>query len=83
VMREVNRYIDGDFQLGALDTGRPSFYEQLGWVVWRGPTYVRTEAGLVRTEEDDGGVLIRLTPSSPELDLSAPISCDWRPGDVW
>jgi hypothetical protein len=23
------------------------------------------------------------TPTSPPLDLSAKISCDWRAGDVW
>jgi aminoglycoside 2'-N-acetyltransferase I len=83
VMREVGAHIDGTFPLGALDTDRPGFYERLGWVVWKGPTFVRTETGLLRTAEEDGGVLVRLTPTSPELDLSAPISCDWRPGDVW
>jgi aminoglycoside 2'-N-acetyltransferase I len=83
LMREAGGYIDRTFQLGALDTGVPAFYERLGWVVWRGPTFVRTGGGLVRTEEEDGLVLVRLTPTSPKLDLSAAISCDWRPGDVW
>jgi aminoglycoside 2'-N-acetyltransferase I len=83
VMRAANAYIDETFQLGALATGRPAFYERLGWLAWRGPTFVRTDAGLVRTEEDDGAVLIRLTPTSPRLELTAPISCEWRPGDVW
>jgi aminoglycoside 2'-N-acetyltransferase I len=83
VIREVNEYIDQTFQLGALATGAADFYERLGWVAWKGPTAVRTESGLVRTAEDDGNVLVRLTPTSPELDPSAPISCDWRPGDVW
>jgi aminoglycoside 2'-N-acetyltransferase I len=83
LMREVGGYIDGKFQLGALDTDSAPFYERLGWAVWRGPTFVRTEIGLIRTAEEDGQVLVRLTPTSPELDLSAPISCDWRPGDVW
>jgi len=83
VLREVNEYIDGTFQLGALGTGSFSFYERQGWVVWKGPTFVRTDSGLIRTEEEDGYVLVRLTPTSPELDLSAPISCEWRPGDVW
>jgi hypothetical protein len=23
------------------------------------------------------------TPTSPPLDLSAPLGCDWRGGDVW
>jgi aminoglycoside 2'-N-acetyltransferase I len=83
VMREAGGYIDRTYPLGALDTGIPSFYERLGWVVWKGPTYVRTGTGLVRTAEDDGNVLVRITPSSPELDLTAPISCEWRSGDVW
>jgi aminoglycoside 2'-N-acetyltransferase I len=83
VMREVGAYIEETFQLGALNTGSPTFYERLGWVVWKGPTFVRTESRIVRTAEEDGQVLVRLTPTSPELDLSAPISCDWRPGDVW
>lgn len=82
-MREVGEYIDETFPLGALDTGVNAFYERLGWVRWEGPTFVRTESGLVRTEEDDGNVMVRLTPRSPELDLSAPISCEWRSGDVW
>ena len=83
LMREVDEYIDQTFQLGALGTGRVAFYERLGWVVWKGPTFVRTESGLVRTAAEDGNILVRMTPASPELDLSAPISCDWRPGDVW
>jgi aminoglycoside 2'-N-acetyltransferase I len=83
VMQAVDEYIDRTFQLGALSTGRSAFYERLGWVMWKGPTYVRTQSTLVRTAQDDGSVLVRLTPTSPALDLSAPISCDWRPGDVW
>jgi aminoglycoside 2'-N-acetyltransferase I len=83
VMGEVNRYVDHAFELGGLGTGRISFYRRLGWVVWKGPTFVRTDSGLVRTADEDGYVLVRLTPTSPELDLSAPISCDWRQGDVW
>jgi aminoglycoside 2'-N-acetyltransferase I len=59
------------------------FYERLGWVAWRGPTSVRMGAGAVRTVEEDGNVFVRLTPTSPVLDLSAPISCEWRPGDAW
>ena len=83
VMREVGEFIDQTFQLGALDTGRSAFYERLGWLVWKGPTFVRTDSGLLPTAEEDGQVLVRLTPTSPKLDLRAPISCDWRPGDVW
>jgi aminoglycoside 2'-N-acetyltransferase I len=83
VMRDVAEYIDRTFRLGALATGRTAFYERLGWLVWKGPLFVRTDSGLTRTAEEDGNVLVRLTPTTPELDLAAPLSCDWRPGDVW
>jgi aminoglycoside 2'-N-acetyltransferase I len=83
VIGGVGELIDRTYRLGALSTGVVGFYERLGWVVWEGPTFVTMEAGLVRTAEEDGNVLVRLTPTSPELDLSAPISCEWRPGDAW
>jgi aminoglycoside 2'-N-acetyltransferase I len=83
IMQEVGDHIDRTFALGALGTGLHAFYERLGWIAWNGPTSVRTDGGLQPTPDEDGYVLARLTPSSPQLDLSAPISCDWRPGDVW
>jgi aminoglycoside 2'-N-acetyltransferase I len=83
VIGAAGELIDRTYRLGALATGVVGFYERLGWVAWRGPTSVRTDAGLVRTADEDGNVFVRLTPTSPELDLAAPISCEWRPGDVW
>jgi aminoglycoside 2'-N-acetyltransferase I len=83
VLAAVNEDIRKAFELGGLSTGRPAFYERLGWHRWVGPTFVRTDAGLVRTPDDDGGILVLTTPASPPLDVGAPISCDLRPGDVW
>ena len=83
VLRAVNEHIAAAYQLGALDTSRPTFYERHGWRVWRGPISVRTEDGEVRTPEEEGAVMVLATPTSPSLDLDAPISCEWRPGDVW
>ena len=56
-----------------------------GWAgrPWLGPTSVRTPDGLQRTEDDDGGIFILRTPSTPALDLAGPLVCDWRSGDVW
>jgi aminoglycoside 2'-N-acetyltransferase I len=83
VMSEVSAYIRGAFELGALGTGRHHFYERLGWRTWIGPSSVRTPDGPRPTPDEDGYVLVLATPTSPPLDLTAPISCDWRPGDVW
>jgi aminoglycoside 2'-N-acetyltransferase I len=84
-MAEAERVIVTAYDLGALSDGTDieGFYEARGWLAWRGPTSVIGPTGPRRTEEDDGGVLVMLTPSSPELDLSETIACDWRPGDVW
>jgi aminoglycoside 2'-N-acetyltransferase I len=83
VMTEATAWIRERFELGCLGTGRHRFYERLGWLTWRGPSSVRTPAGLRRTADDDGYLMVLPTRSSPSLDLTAPISCEWRPGDVW
>jgi len=83
VMTDVSDHIRERFELGGLGTGRQSFYGRLGWQVWAGPTSVRTPDGDGPTPDEDGYVMVLATPTSPPLDLSATISCDWRPGDVW
>lgn len=83
VMQHAGKHIDQTYELGALGTALHSFYERLGWVTWRGPSSVRSDDGLVPTPGEDGYIMVRLTPKSPPLDLTAPISCDPRSGDVW
>ena len=83
LMRRVNDHVAAHYELGALGTGSQPFYERLGWLIWRGPSYVRTEQGDQRTPDEDGYILVLRTPATPELDLEAPISCEWRRGDVW
>ena len=84
VMRHAGDHIRNGFPLGALSTGEHGFYERLGWERWLGPTSVRLPDGAIeRTEDDDGGIMILRTPSTPSIDNAAPISCEWRDGDVW
>jgi aminoglycoside 2'-N-acetyltransferase I len=87
-MGAVEEVIDATEDLGALadGTGIEGFYQRRGWLTWAGPTFVDSpggEAGVIWTPEDDGGVLVWRTPTSPPLDLAAPLGCDWREGDVW
>jgi aminoglycoside 2'-N-acetyltransferase I len=85
LMHDVNEYVVGHFELGALGTARHAFYERLGWLAWRGPTSVRTANGERSTPDEDGYILVLTTPTTPfvPIDLTLPLSCDWRPGDVW
>ena len=83
VMHDVAEIVTSEFELGGLGTGRHSFYERVAWERWQGPTFVRRGSELMRTEEDDDGVMVlRFGPSST-VDLTAAISCEARPGDDW
>ena len=83
VMEAVHRHIRATYELGALSAANPAFYARLGWEPWLGPTAVRTASGPVPTPDDDGGIMILETPTSPGLDRRAVLSCPWRSGDVW
>lgn len=82
VMQRIAEHLE-PYELGALGTGSQGFYHRLGWETWRGPSSVRTADGDIPTPEEDGYLLVLRTPRSPPLDLDAPISCEWRPGDAW
>jgi len=84
-MGEAEQVIDRAYDLGALSdgTGIDGFYQRRGWRTWTGPTFVVGPSGPEWTPDEDGGVLVRRTLTSPALDLSAPLGCDWRVGDVW
>ena len=83
LVADVTSLIKDRYELGGLGTGRQRFYERQGWLTWVGPSFVRTSNGPLRTPEEDGYIMVLSTPSSPLLDLTTPISCEWRPGDVW
>ena len=83
VMTEAAGVLRREFDLGVLSTGRSEFYQSLGWERWQGPTFVRTGGQLVRTEDEDDGIMVLRFGPSQEVDLTAPISCDSRPGDDW
>jgi aminoglycoside 2'-N-acetyltransferase I len=83
-MIEVNELLRGHFELGALGTGRWSFYERMGWERWQGPTFVRHPGGTdVRTEEDDEGVMVLRFGPSAAVDPRRPIACEAREGEDW
>ena len=71
------------FQLAALcpsDRGQ-ALYSRLGWERWIGPLSIRQDAGVIETPEES--VMIYRLPLSPPLDLTVPMSAEWRPGELW
>lgn len=84
LMTAADAHIADAYELGALSTGEPSFYQRLGWLRWAGPTSVREPGGgLTRTPDEDDGIMVLLTPASPAIDLTGPITCNRRLGDAW
>lgn len=83
VVTAANEVIRQEYQLGALSTERHSFYRRLGWERWAGPTYVRDGSRLLRTaDEDDGIMVLRFGPSSA-VDITSALTCEARSGDDW
>ncbi|RKT57082.1 GNAT family N-acetyltransferase [Saccharothrix australiensis] len=83
VMTALEDVVRGAYELGALGAAEDAvdFYAARGWRRWLGPTSVLAPGGPERTEEDDGGVFV--LPVTADVDLSGPLACDWRGGDVW
>lgn len=82
-MDSASELVRREFELGALSTGRHTFYQRLGWERWQGPTFVRRASGTIRTEDEDDGVMVLRFGPSEDVDLTAPISCEGRAGDDW
>ena len=70
-----------EFDLGGLCPAETTLYTNLGWVFWQGPLFIRTHDGLLPTPEEQ--VMILRLPSTPPLDLTLPLSAEWREGELW
>ncbi|MDQ6674384.1 MAG: GNAT family N-acetyltransferase [Chloroflexota bacterium] len=83
VMARATSLVQSKFEIGALSTSSHSFYQRFGWERWRGHSFVRDGVALLRTaDEDDGLMVLRCGPSAG-IDLAAPIACECRAGDDW
>lgn len=71
------------FALAALAPSDEAFYARLGWVRWRGPLSYREPDGTVVATPEEVVMIYRLPLTPATLDPTAPLSTDWRPGEVW
>jgi aminoglycoside 2'-N-acetyltransferase I len=80
VMRRLQEEISG-FDLGALSPSRPGWYERLGWVRWLGPLIIVKDGAAEATPDDV--VMLHRTPKTGDLDLTASLTGEWRPFELW
>jgi aminoglycoside 2'-N-acetyltransferase I len=83
LLGDAGVHIRAAFELGALSTGLPAFYERLGWRSWEGELAVRMADGQQSCDRDEEGVMVLVTPATPPLTLRETLACEWRPGDAW
>jgi aminoglycoside 2'-N-acetyltransferase I len=83
LMAALERVVRSAYQLGALGASAKGgrLYASRGWQLWRGPSSAMTPDGIRRTADKDG--IIYVLPVSVPLDVSAELTCDWRPGSLW
>ena len=81
VMERLGVEIIG-FDIGGLSPAETTLYERLGWEYWQGSLFHRKGDNLIRDPVDEQVMILRL-PKTPELDLSLPVSIEWRLGEVW
>ena len=82
VMRQLASEIDPEYEIACLETERETFYERLGWEVWRGPLAGRSEEGLIPTPDQTGVMILRLS-KTPKLDLDQMLTIERQPGRIW
>jgi aminoglycoside 2'-N-acetyltransferase I len=80
LMRRLQGEI-ASFNLGALSTGIPAWYERLGWRAWLGPKYIRRDQML--TETPDEHVMVYEIAGKPLPDVSKSLTAEWRPNEAW
>ena len=71
-----------DFDIAGLAPFSVAYYSRLGWELWRGAMFERTDTGLIASPPDERLMIYRL-PKTAALDLDAAISVESREGEVW
>jgi aminoglycoside 2'-N-acetyltransferase I len=82
LMRRLAIDIDREYMIACLETDRETFYERLGWQIWRGPLAGRREQGLIPTPEQRGIMILRLS-QTPTLDLDSTLTIECQTGRIW
>jgi len=81
VMRRLGEQID-DYAIGCLQTERTTFYQRVGWELWRGPLAGRGEHDLIPTPDQKGVMVFRL-PHTPPVDVDGSMTIECQASRIW
>lgn len=80
VMRRVHEEIRS-YEIAALSTSVPEWYERLGWKRWRGPRLILRGAEIIPTPDDD--VMVYAPSGGVTHDVNQTLAAEWRPLELW
>ena len=82
IMRQITDMAQRDFDIAMLSTGEIDFYAKFGWQRFVGQSFVDDHGMIVRTADEDEGLMVYTT--RPQINQPGVAwVCDWRTGDVW
>jgi aminoglycoside 2'-N-acetyltransferase I len=83
LMEALERVVRSAYQLGALGASPlgSRLYASRGWQRWRGPSLAMTPDGIRPTPGAEE--FIYVLPVSVPVDVSAELTCDFRPASLW
>jgi aminoglycoside 2'-N-acetyltransferase I len=82
LLRQMAKELDSEYAIACLETERITFYERLGWEVWRGPLAGRGKDGLIPTPNQTGIMILRLS-KTPPMDLDRLLTIEDQGGRIW
>lgn len=80
-MRHLHVEIDRRWPFAMLSTGEHGFYAGLGWAPWRGTSFTLAADGSAVADGEEEGLMVR--HGALRVDVTAPVTCEDRPGDAW
>lgn len=82
LMEEITKICKSQYQFSMLSTGEKDFYRRSGWVDFKGESYVDLGEKVVRSEEEDEGLMY--LGVGKYLNVSPlKVVCKSRSGDSW
>lgn len=82
LMEEITKICKSQYQFSMLSTGEKDFYRRSGWVDFKGESYVDLGEKVVRSEEEDEG-LMYLGVGNYSNVSPFKVVCKSRAGDAW
>ncbi len=82
LMTQITQFCHKTYELSMLSTDEKKFYEKLGWRQFLGESFVRNGDSVVRTAEEDYGLMLLSGKNCGTSEIRRAI-CQPRIGDDW